>query len=202
MLLVRVILNIIDNPSLNVSGGWTSYLFYGVGLVAAVIVFFASDSDGCLVPVLIGAAVSAIVIVVLQLVGAVILYVFALLILTVLLAFSVPILFEVSKNRTKIKTITNPGFEELTLEPLYFAFNNEKKFDSSLNGAVNVSSTSLWKEDVRKRWTMLLILIGCTIVFSLFGRLLPESRRMDRFDNVFRKTDNTEIIQYDELQPL
>ncbi len=148
-----------------------------------------------------GAIASIIITFLLSLLGTIALYLFALIVLGVLVFFSFPLLFDYSRNRTKIKSVTHPGFEELTLEPLYFAFNNEKKFDSSLNGAVDVSTTSLWKEEVRKRWITLLIFVGCSIVLCLFGRLLPESERMDRFDHFFRN-NNTEIIQNDEVQPL
>ena len=202
ILLVRIILNIIDNPTLDVSGGWTSYLFYGLGLVAAAITFFASDSDGCLIPIIVGAIASIIITFLLSLLGTVALYIFALITLGVLIFFTLPVLFDYSRHRTKVKTITKPGFEELTLEPLYFAFNNEKTFDSSLNGMVDVSNTSRWREDVRRRWILILIFTGSTIVLSLFGRLLPESERMDRFDRFLKKPFTTEITQYDEVQPM
>lgn len=202
ILLVRIILNIIDHPILDVSGGWASYLFYIIGILAAVIVFFTSDSDGCLVPIIVGAIASVIVTFLLGVLGSVVLYLFALIVLGVLVFFSFPILFDYSRHRTKLRTVTNPGFEELTLEPLYFAFNNEKKFDSSLNGAVDVSTTSRWKEDVRKRWITLLIFVGSAVALSLFGLLMPDSARMDRFDRFIKHPFNTEYTQYDEVQPL
>ena len=202
ILLVRIILNIIDNPTLDVSGGWTDYLFYGLGIVAAAITFFVSDSDGCLIPIIVGAIASIIITFLLSLLGVIALYIFALIVLGVLIFCSFPLLFDYSRHRTKIKSVTHPGFEELTLEPLYFAFNNEKKFDSSLNGAVDVSSTKRWKEDVRKRWITLLIFVGSSIVLCLFGRLLPESARMDRFDQFIKHPFNTEYTQYDEVQPM
>lgn len=202
LLLVRIILNIIDNPILDVSGGWTSYLFYILGIIAAAIVFFVNDSDGCLIPIIVGAVASVIITFLLGFLGSIVLYLYALVVLGVLVFFSFPILFDYSRHRTKLKTITNPGFEELTLEPLYFAFSNEKKFDSSLNGAVDINTPSRWKEDVRKRWITLLLFVGSTIILCLCGRLLPESARMDRFDQFFRSSNPTEIIQNDEVQPL
>lgn len=205
LLLVRIILNIIDNPTVDISGSWTQYLFYGVGIVAAIIAFYALDSDGCLIPIIIGAVVSFLVTLLLGVLGLIVLYLFGLVVLGVLIFFSLTILFNYSNSRTKTASITNPGFEEMTLEPLYFAFSNEKQFDSSLNGAVNVKTTSRWKEDVRKRWIYLLIFVGSALVLSLLGRLMPESERMNRFDSFFRKTDNTEIIQdtqNDEVQTL
>ena len=202
LLFVRIILNIIDNPILDVSGGWTSYLFYIIGILAAAIVFFTNDSDGCLIPLIVGAIASVIVTFLLGVLGSIVLYLYALIVLGVLVFFSFPILFDYSRHRTKLQTVTNPGFEELTLEPLYFAFNNEKKFDSSLNGAVDINTPSRWKEDVRKRWITLLLFVGSAIILSLCGRLLPESARMDRFDQFFRTSNPTEIIQNDEVQPL
>lgn len=202
ILLVRIILNIIDHPTLDVSGSWTTYLFYGLGLVAAVITFFASDSDGCLIPIIVGAIVSIIITFLFSMIGAIALYLFALIVLGVLVFFSLPVLLDYSRHRTKLKSIANPGFEEQTLEPLYYAFNNEKKFDSSLNGAAHVSTTSRWKEDIRNRWSLLIIFVVSAIVLSLFGRLLPESERMDRFDRFLKKPFNTEITSYDEVQDL
>lgn len=202
ILLVRIILNIIDHPTLNVSGSWASYLFYGLGIIAAAIAFFALDSDGCLIPIIIGAVVAFIGTLLIGVLGSIILYLYAIVVLGVLIFFSFPLLFEYSKNRTTTDTVTDPGFEELTLEPLYFAFSNEKRFDSSLNGAVDVKTTSRWKEDVRKRWTMLLIFVGSSLLLCLLGKLMPQSERMNRFDNYFRKTNNIEIYQNDEVQPL
>ena len=205
VLLVRIILNIIDNPILDMTGGWTTYLFYGFGLVVAIFVYFAGDSDGCLVPIIAGAIVSVIVTILFGLLGKIILYLFGLAVLAALVFFSFPILFNYSRHRTKTSTILNPGFEELTLEPLYYAFSNEKQFDSSLNGAVDVKATARWKEDVRKRWILLVFLIASTVVFWLLGRLMPESERMDRFDRFFRIPNHTEKIQDiqdDEMQKL
>ena len=123
-------------------------------------------------------------------------------VLGVLLFFGIAILFDYSKNRTTIDSVTNPGFEELTLEPLYYAFSNEKTFDSSLNGAVDVRTTSHWKEDVRKRWITLLIFVASALVLCLLGRLLPQSEHMQRFDSFLRPSNNIEIIQNDEVQLL
>ena len=76
----------------------------------------------------------------------------------------------------------NPGFEELTLEPLHYAFSNESHFDSSLNGVVDENSINRWKKDVNKRWLAGLMFVGCTVVLVFFRFLLPSSERMDRFD--------------------
>ena len=201
LLLTEIILNIIDNPSTTI-GGWTSYLFYGLGIVAAAVSFFALDSDGCLVPIIIGAIVSFLITFIISVLGFVALYLYGFIVLFAIVFFSVTTLFDVSKKRKRIKNITNPGFEELTLEPLYFAFNNESKFDSSLNGAMGIQDSWSWKEDVKKRWKMVLAFVGCTFVLMLFRFALPKSERMDRFDKYLKKPFNTEITQYDEVQEL
>lgn len=198
ILLIRIILNITDNPLINMSRDM-SWVFYGLGVLAAIIAYFALDSDGCLIPIIIGGVVSLVITIVLALLGEVILYLFALVVLGVLLFFSFPLLFNYSGHRTKTRSVTNPGFEELTLEPLYFAFSTEKSFDSSLNGDVNVNTTSQWKADVRKRWLLLLIFVGSAVVLILFGRLLPESERMDRFDQTISQPFTTQTIEYDEV---
>ena len=118
--------------------------------------------------------------------------------------FSITILFDPDNSRKKIRNISNPGFEEMTLEPLYYAFNDEKIFDSSLNGAVDVKSSSSLRTAVKKRWYRTLILIGCTVVLLLFRFALPKSERMDRFDKALKRSFNTETeyIQDDEVQTL
>lgn len=199
ILLTRIILNIIDNPIVNISGSWGSYLFYGLGILAAVIAFFTLDSDGCLIPIIIGAVIAFVGTLLVGLIGKIILYLFAIVTFVALVLFGIGNLFGFSKNRTKVNSITNPGFEELTLEPLYYAFSKEKSFDSSLNGAVNNQSVSLWKEDVRKRWSLLLISIGSTAVLWLCSLLLPESARMEQFDQHFKQNNPTEIIQDDTM---
>lgn len=200
LLLTDIILNIIDNPTIKI-GGWTSYIFYGLGIVAAVISYFTLDSDGCLVPIIIGAIVSFLITLAISVIGYVILYLYGVIVLAVLVFFSITTLFETSDKRKRIKSITNPGFEELTLEPLYFAFNNERTFDSSINGAIGIKGSTSWKEDVKKRWKMVWLFIGSTFVLMMFRYALPKSERMDRFDKYLKNPFKTEI-QYDEVQEL
>lgn len=201
LLLTDIILNIIDNPTIEI-GGWTKYIFYGLGIIAAVISYFTLDSDGCLIPIIIGAIVSFLITLAISLIGYVILYLYGLIVLATLVFFSITTLFDTSKKRKRIKSITNPGFEELTLEPLYFAFNNERTFDSSLNGAIGIKGSTSWKEDVKKRWKMVWLFILSTFVLMMFRFALPKSERMDRFDKQLKKPFNTEFTQYDEVQEL
>ncbi|MCR5644898.1 MAG: protein kinase [Bacteroidales bacterium] len=205
LLLTDIILNIIDNPSIDMHGSWGSFVFYGLGIVAAAIAFFSMDSDGCLVPIIIGAVVSFLVTLAIALIGYIILYLYGVIVLGVLLYFGISTLLDFSKKRKRIQSVTNPGFEELTLEPLYYAFSKEAHFDSSLNGAAGVKGASLWKEDVKRRWKTVVLFAASTLVLMLFRLALPKSERMDRFDRFLRHPFQTEIIediQDDEVQPL
>ena len=114
-------------------------------------------------------------------------------------------MFDSSDKRRRVKSVTNPGFEELTLEPLYYAFSKESKFDSSLNGANGIRGTSLWKEDIKKRWRQVLLFVASTLVLLLLRFALPKSERMNRFDQALIHPFNTETIQDyqdDEMQSL
>lgn len=198
VLLIEIILNIIDNPGIK-PGNWINFFVYGVGIITAAIVFFSGDNDGCLVPIIIGVIASVAAALVISIIGYLILYLYAIVVIAAIVYFSLPILFGTNDKKYKIKNITNPGFEELTLEPLYFAFNDETTFDSSLNGAVDIKSSTSLREAVKKRWRMVLYFLGVTIVLFLFRFALPKSEHMERFDHFLFHPFNTEITQYDKV---
>lgn len=187
LLSVDIILNLIDNPVLDLSNFEFNGVFYVLAIIAAAISYFAGDSDGCLVPVIIGVVSSFAVFLVIRFLGGIVVWIYLLAVLAVLVFFSIKTLFVFSPFKQKSKSILNPGFEELTLEPLHFAFSDERRFDSSLNGAVDERSIEKWKADVRKRWSFVLIFIGSTIVLVFFRFLLPSSERMDHFDQNLKR---------------
>ena len=183
MLFIDIVLNLIDNPVLDLSKmQFQSWPFYTLGFVAAGIAFFVMDSDGCIVPIIVGLIVSFAIFMVIKFVGWIIVWIYAVVVLTALIFFSVKTLFASSPGKQSTSSVVNPGFEELTLEPLHYAFNNDKKFDSSLNGVINSDTIDLWRSDIKRRRSLLLAFIGSAIVLSLFKMLLPSSERMDRFD--------------------
>lgn len=112
--------------------------------------------------------------------------------------FGIVVLFDVKSRRSR-QQITSAGFEELTLEPLYYAFNNEDHFDSSLNGAADVQSAFQRQETIRKRWGKVLLFIGITLVLVLCRFALPKSERMDRFDRAIKHPFRTEITYDHEV---
>ena len=201
VLLIEIILNIIDNPGIK-PGNWINFLVYGVGIITAAIAFFSGDNDGCLVPIIIGVIGAVAAALVISIIGYLILYLYGIAVIAAIIYFSLPIVFGTNDKKYKIRNITNPGFEELTLEPLYYAFNEEDKFDSSLNGAVDIKSSNSLREAVKKRWKTVLIFLGIALVLLLLRFALPKSERMERFDRFLFHPFNTEIIQYDKVQPL
>lgn len=182
LLLVDIVLNIIDNPTIDVSQIRFQGVFYVLGLIVAAIAFFFLDEDGCLIPIIIGAIVSALIWLIIRFLGQFVLWIYGLVVLAALVFFGIVTLFQSSPFRQKAKAVMQPGFEELTLEPLFYAFSNENRFDSSLNGAVDAASIGFWKDDVRGRWKMILVFMGTSLVLLFFRFLLPSSERMDRFD--------------------
>lgn len=201
LLLVDIILCITDNLTISI-GGWSSGLFVGITVIATLIFYFAFDTDGCIVAIIAGLIVAAVITFILSLISAIILYIYGIVVLGVIIFFGITTLFDVSGKRKRVKNISNPGFEELTLEPLYYAFSQETKFDSSLNGEASIQSTNSWKQQVKKRWKNVIILAASTLVLMLFRLALPKSERMDRFDRFLKNPFNTETVQYDEVQPL
>lgn len=201
ILLTKIILNISDNQGIRV-GSWSNFLVYGVGILAAAFYYFTNNNDGCFLPIVIGAIVAVVVKICISLIGFLILYIYGICVIGVLGYFSIKILFNRNDQRKKVQSVTNPGFEELTLEPLYYAFNNETVFDSSLNGAADIKSAASLREAVKKRWKMVIIFIGSALVLSMLRFAMPKSERMSRFERFLRNPFKTETVQHDEMQTM
>ena len=170
-LLVYIIVSLVNNPVHDISG-IKIWPFLVLGLVVAGAAYFLLDSDGCAVPIIAGAVVAIGIFLIIRLVVWILVWIFALHVVAALVFFIIKTLFTFSPHRPKGQTKMTPGFEELTLEPLHYAFSSEKHFDSSLNGAVEGANVELWALDVRKRWKMVGIFIGVAVVFCLLGLLI------------------------------
>ena len=105
---------------------------------------------------------SVLVFLLVKFLGAYILYFYALIVLAALIFFSIKTVFFHSQFARDARRFNKPGFEERFLEPLYFAFNNETEFDSSLNGAFDTFKLSVWRSDLKTRRIHMLIFIGVT----------------------------------------
>ena len=176
-LLITIIQSLIATPTINTNAIQFKGAFYILGLVAAVIAFFLFDSDGCVVPIIAGLVVSFVIFLLTKFLGSFIVWIYGLVVLAAIVFFSIKTLFVKSPFVQKSKGVMNPGFEELTLEPLYYAFNDEDSFDSSMNGAVDSQSIEYWKSDLRERWKWIGLFIGSVLILCALSFLLPKETR-------------------------
>lgn len=194
ILVVMLVLSIIENPVIDTGGLNLGKFFWPIGLIGAAIIFFAADTDGCIVPVIGGAVCTAVLFFVIKLLGAFILYIFLALVLTVLIFFSIKTLFSKSRYAASARKFTKPGFDEQVLEPLYYAFSDEEKFDSSLNAAFNDEDIANWKNDLKKRRRYVLLYIASVLLLSIFSVFVPTSEGFSKLaspvvDKVLTTTD-------------
>ena len=202
LVFIDIVLNLYDSPLLDVSKIQFKGVFSVLILVAAGIAFFALDEDGCIVPIIIGLVVSFIIFLIIRFLGRFLLWFYALLVLAALVFFGIGTLFGGNRKNQKINLVAKPDFEELTLEPLYFAFSNEERFDSSLNGVVNSDAIGKWNNEVREQWIMVLIFVGSAVVLSLCSALLPDSRLKSIFRHEVEpeSTEVTELVSDETVQ--
>ena len=180
ILLAILVFSIIENPILNTGGLHLEKFFWPIGLIVAAIIFFASDSDGCAVPIIGGAIAAVVIFFLVKLLGAFILYIFAVLVLGVLVFFSLKTIFWRSPYARKARKFNRPGFDEQVLEPLYYAFNEDTRFDSSLNGAFNDDDLDGWKADLKRRRLFVLVFIGSVWALFAFSLLIPQSEHLQK----------------------
>ncbi|MBP5573551.1 MAG: protein kinase [Bacteroidales bacterium] len=210
ILLISVILNALDNPVLNMEAVKNNWVFYGIGIVIAIAVyftFFAGGTGGCILSVIIGAVASAIMVVLLKFLGEYLLWIYAAAVFAVIVLFSIKALFKKSPFALKAKSIMNPGFGELTLAPLEFAFNDDNEFEP-INNGLDPETISTWKTDVKDRWKTVIIFI--LIVWGLIAcsTFLPKSSRMNHFNRQMQHSaatlfsnDSIPMEEEEELQP-
>lgn len=185
ILLAMLVFSIIENPIVDTGGMHLEKFFWPIGLIVAAIIFFATDSESCLIP-LIGGALSAIIIFfVVKLLGAFILYIFAIIVLLVLVFFCLKTVFSRSTYAAQARRFNRPGFDEQVLEPLYFAFSQDSTFDSSLNLAFNDDDIDGWKADLKRRRLFTLAFIGSVWALFAFSLLIPKSERFQKFSSPF-----------------
>lgn len=173
-LLIVIIQSLIASPTVDTASIQFKTAFYILGGVATVVAYFIFDSDGCVIPIIIGVVASFVIFLLIKFLGAFIVWIYGLVVLAAIVFFSIKTLFDFSPFVRDAKSVANPGFEELTLEPLYYAFNDESRFDSSLNGVIDGKSIEYWKSDLRERWKWVGIFIGVVLILCALGRLLPE----------------------------
>lgn len=84
------------------------------------------------------------------------------------------------------------GMEELVVEPLYYAFSDEKDFDSSLNGYLNNHVLIGWADHLETRGKKIRKhILTAAVVFVLACLILPRPAAVMHSDNP--KTETTEL---------
>lgn len=210
LLFISIVLNALDNPVLNMDAIKNNWVFYGIGIVfvlASYFLFFIDVGGGCFFSVIVGAVASALIVVSLKFLGEYLLWIYAAVVLAVIILFSIMALFRKSPFAMKAKSIMKPGFSELTAAPLDYAFNNDSSFEPLTSG-LDPDSINTWKKDVKDRWKTVIVFI--LIVWGLIacGLLLPKSSRMSQFNRQMKSSastlfsnDSTFMMEEEELQP-
>ncbi len=159
ILMISAINLVAEYPEINISGinfGWTFIL---IGVALGIVASFLFDVDGCFVPIISGLVLGILLFVIVKLLGAYLTWIYAAVILTIIILFLVKVVF-VGRAGDVDRMKGGPGFMELTLEPLYFAFNNEETFTSSLSAYVDDDAIEDYRNTLKKRRKTLLIFIA------------------------------------------
>ena len=180
LMLVTLVFSIIENPLIDVSHFKLENWTWVLGLVIAGVIYFVLDTEGCLIPIIGGMLGGFLLMIIIKFLGQFILYIFLAIVIAMLVLLFIKVIFFKSPFADSAKKFTHPGFDEKVLEPLYYAFSNEKGFDSSLNGAFNDSDLDWWKDDLKVRRNRLLIFIGSVVILAIFSAFVPKSERLGK----------------------
>ena len=180
VLLAMLVFSIIEMPLVDVSGMNLGKFMWILGLIVAVILFLSGEFDSLLGPIIAGIVVTVVLTLLVKLLGAIILYIYAAVVLAALVYFSIKTLFSVSPYARRARKFTKPGFDEKVLEPLYYAFSNDAYFDSSLNGAFNDGEIEKWKKDLKSRRKFVILFIAVTWLLAVFSIFIPKSERFEK----------------------
>ena len=172
-LAIVLVVNIIMHPTLDTSGFKLENWIWPVGLVVGAILYFVLDTDGCLIPIIIGVVGAAVLFFLVKFLGQYILYFYLIVVLAALITFTLLTVFNKSEYAKKARKFDKPGFEEYILEPLYYAYSDETEFDSSISGMVDDKYINAWKNDLTNRRLYVLIFIGSSLLLWSFSLLLP-----------------------------
>ena len=209
LLLTMLICSIIEHPVLDMQGLNLEKFFWPIGLLVAGIVFFTVDDSGCLTSCLAGVVASVIIFFVTKFLGALILYIFTAILLAVLVFFCIKTVFFRSPFARDARRFNKPGFEERYLEPLYYAFSDELRFDSSLNGTFDQDKIQSWNLDLKQRRTFIILFVVAVWVLVGFSFLVPKSERFQKFSAPFIERITTPrtapaapvLLDFESLEP-
>ena len=171
-LAIRIIFSIITDPVLS-SDIEFSGIFYSIGLIVAVLVFFFGETDSIIACLFAGGIVSGVIWLVLAFLAPFLLWIFLVVVIGVLVFFARKTVLSQSSYAADACDALEPGFEELELEPLHYAYTDEEEFDSSLNALYDDEEIEDWEEELKTRRKPLIMFIACAIILLIVGSFLP-----------------------------
>lgn len=192
LLLICIILNLTDHPKIEFSMDKFKWVFWIIAGVAALIYWLALG-DGIIGMVITAVVTFAVQWLVVKFLGTFIVWIYAFVVAGVLLYFTFKTLLSFNKYTQHTRSVTNPGFEELVLEPLYFAFSTETQFDSSMNEGVDPVAIKTWSKEINSRWIYVIIFIVATWLLAACSLWLPDSPRMSHFNRLWKRHAITEV---------
>lgn len=201
LLLICIILNLIDNPKIEVSLDKIKWVFWVIAGVAALIYYLAFGDGGLIGPAITGVVTFAVLFLLAKFLSTFIVWIYALVVLVAFVFLSFRTVFSFNKYTQHTRSVTNPGFEELVLEPLYFAFSNETTFDSSMSEGVDPVAIKTWRKEISSRWAWVLVFIVVTWGLASLSLLLPDSPRMSNFNRHWKRHALTERVIENINQP-
>lgn len=171
-LTIRIIGALIHDPVLS-SDIEFSGIFYTVGIIVAIVMFFAGETDSIIACILAGAIVSGVIWLVLAFLAPFLLWIYLAMVIAAMVYFCRKTVFSQSSYYSDVNTGATPGFEELELEPLHYAYSDEDEFDSSLNSLYDNDNIEDWEEELKTRRKPLILFIACTVILLALGSFLP-----------------------------
>lgn len=179
LLTMKIIGAIIKDP-IGSSNIEFAAIFYSLGIITAIVVFFKGETESCIACLIAGGIVSGVVWLVLSFLSPFLIWIYLLMVLAAIGYFGF-IIFFVNRGQNQVaRPDFNPGFEELELEPIHYAYSDEETFDSSLNGMYDEDDIEDWKEDLKIRRKTILLFIGCSFVLHIFSAFLPIDDSADK----------------------
>lgn len=154
-LIISAIKMVVTYPDIDVSNVHFGWVFVIIGLVLGIVAS-ASISGDLITVAICGGVFSIVLLVLVKLFGSYIAWIYAAVVLVAVILFLIKVVFAGRSGKVQ-KFKGSAGYMELVLEPLYYAFNNENHFTSSLDAYIDDVALDNFKRNIRKRWKPLLI---------------------------------------------
>lgn len=180
LLILVLVLSIIANPVIDTSSLQLDGLVWIVGIIISVIAWLMNE-DGCIIPVIVGVIGGFLAKLAVIFLGRYILYIYVLIVILTTGYFVWKTLLHKSIYSDDARRFNQPGFEENVLEPLYYAFSNDRYFDSSLNGAFSDNDIDGWKDDLNGDLRLTLTFIASIWFLAIFSIFVPKTPAVEQY---------------------